>query len=101
MTRLARIGREPGTPDTLPLFHVRVEFIVHGTDVAKPIVVLEGESYSTASQLCDALNYRFGHGGALTVLGAQVGGEIGELADNIKARLDGLAEMQQDQGRRV
>lgn len=91
MVRLARIGREPGTPDTLPLFHVRVEFVLAGTDVAAPIVVREGADYSSASQLCDALNYRFGHGGALVVLGARAAEDIGELADNIKARLDELA----------
>ena len=91
MIRLARIGREPGTPDTLPLFHVRVEFIACNTDVAKPVVVAEARPYAEASQLCDALNYRLGHGGAMSVLGARVEGELAELADNIKARLDGLA----------
>jgi hypothetical protein len=88
VTRLARIGREPGTPDTLPLFHVRVEFVSHGRDVADAIVVAEGRDYAVASQLCDALNYRFGHGGALSVLGSKVDGDLAELADNIKRRLD-------------
>lgn len=91
MIRLARIGRELGTPDTLPLFHVKVEFIDAGTDVAKPIIVAEGREYAAASQLCDALNYRFGLSDTLSVvLGARVDGELANLADNIKARLEAL-----------
>lgn len=80
---LALFRREPGTPDTMPLFRV----VVAEPVTVREEVVLEKESYAIASQLCDCLNYKFGHRGALAVFGMAVVGEVAEVADNIVQRL--------------
>ena len=97
MIRLARMGRDEKSPDTVPLFNVRVETAKVGDRgyEQQTETVLEQVNYAVASQLCYILNYKFGDRGALAVLGRQLhagGGELVDRADAIAARILGEEE---------
>lgn len=83
---MARMEREPDTPDIGALYRVIVTDFMEFQHRSVSSIVVEKESYAVASQLTDALNYRFGIRGALGVLGMGVRGEIAEMADNVAAR---------------